>query len=271
MEKKHYVLVHGACHGAWSWYKLKPRLESAGHLVSVLDMAASGIHPAKIEDLASMSDYSEPLLKFLASLPPNEKVVLVGHSLAGLNLAVAIDRFPDKVSLAVFLAAFMPDTQHKPSYVLEQYNERMPAEEWMDTQFRQRGSITTMFFGPQFLSSKLYQLSPTEDLELAKALIRPGSLFVEDLSKANNFSEEGYGSVPCGYIVCDEDEGIPLKFQQWMIQNFGVDETVEIKGADHMAMLSKPQELCHALLAIASNHVLVYCLKPNIIRRSLWG
>ncbi|XP_028764013.1 salicylic acid-binding protein 2 [Neltuma alba] len=255
MEKKHYVLVHGACHGAWSWYKLKPRLESAGHLVSVLDMAASGIHPAKIEDLASMSDYSEPLLKLLASLPPNEKVVLVGHSFAGMNLAVAIDRFPDKVSLAVFLAAFMPDTQHKPSYVLEQYNERTPAEEWTDIKFRQCGSITTLLFGPESLSSKIYQLSPTEDLELAKALIRPGSLFLEDLSKVNNFSEEGYGSVPRGYIVCDEDKLIPLKFQQWMIQNFGVDETVEIKGADHMAMLSKPQELCHAGFALGAHQI----------------
>lgn len=252
MENKHYVLVHGACHGAWSWYKLKPRLESVGHRVSVLDLAASGIYPCKIEDLATMSEYSAPLLKLLASLHPHEKVVLVGHSLAGLNLAVAIDRFPDKVSLAVFLAAFMPDTIHKPSYVLEQYIEKMPAQGWMDTQFRECGSITTMFFGPQFLSSKLYQLSPMEDLELAKVLIRPGSLFVEDLSRAKNFSKEGYGSVPRAYIVCNEDEAIPTKFQRWMIQNFGVDETVEIKDADHMAMLSKPQELCSALLAIAS-------------------
>ncbi|KAI9089335.1 hypothetical protein K1719_029614 [Acacia pycnantha] len=254
MEKKHYVLVHGACHGAWSWYKLKLRLESAGHRVTALDMAASGIHPSKIEDLATMSDYSEPLLKFLASLPPNEKVVLVGHSLGGFNLAVASDRFPDKVSLAVFSAAFMPDTHHKPSYVLDQYIERTPPEGWMDTQFRECGSITTMLFGPQFLSSKLYQLSSTEDLELVKALIRPGSMFVDDLSRAKNFSKKGYGSVPRGYIVCKEDMAIPLKFQRWMIENFGVNETVEIKDADHMSILSKPQELCDALLAISSKY-----------------
>ncbi|XP_028764024.1 methylesterase 1-like [Neltuma alba] len=254
MEKKHYVLVHGACHGAWCWFKLKPRLESAGHRVSVLDLAASGIHPAKIEDLATISDYSEPLFKLLASLPPNEKVALVGHSSGGLNLAVAIDRFPDKVSLAVFLTAFMPDTRHKPSYVLEQYMERTPAEGWMDTQFRDCGSTTTMLFGPQFLSSKLYQLSPTEDLELAKTLIRPGSLFVDDLSKANNFSQEGYGLVPRAFIACNQDQAITMEFRQWMIQNAGVDEVLEIRDADHMAMLSKPQELCDALLQAASNY-----------------
>jgi len=49
-KKKHFVLVHGLGHGAWCWYKLKPLLESAGHKVTVLDLAASGIDTQKIED-----------------------------------------------------------------------------------------------------------------------------------------------------------------------------------------------------------------------------
>lgn len=118
--QKHFVLVHGACHGAWSWYKLKPRLESAGHRVTALDLAASGINRKAIQDVHTMYEYTEPLLEFLASLPPKEKVVLVGHSLGGLNIALAMDKYPEKVAVGVFMAAFMPDTKHKPSYVLEQ-------------------------------------------------------------------------------------------------------------------------------------------------------
>ncbi|KAI9089264.1 hypothetical protein K1719_029543 [Acacia pycnantha] len=34
---------------------------------------------------------------------------------------------------------------------------------------------------------------PSYDVELAKALMRPASFFVDDLAKANKFSEEGYG------------------------------------------------------------------------------
>ena len=67
-----------------------------------------------------MHEYSQPLLEMMATLPPNEKVILVGHSLGGLNLAVAMEKFPEKVSVAVFLTAFMPDTLHRPSYVLDQ-------------------------------------------------------------------------------------------------------------------------------------------------------
>ncbi|XP_020238602.2 methylesterase 2 [Cajanus cajan] len=118
-QRKHYVLVHGACHGAWCWYKLKPLLESAGHKVTVLDLAASGINMKRIEDVVTFSEYSEPLLQLLATLAQNEKIVLVGHSLGGLSIALAMDKFPEKVAVAVFLTAVIPDTEHKPSYVLE--------------------------------------------------------------------------------------------------------------------------------------------------------
>lgn len=120
MEHKHFVLVHGACHGAWCWFKIKPLLEAAGHRVTLLDMAASGIDTRPIQDIRSMEEYSEPLLKTLARLPPNEKVILVGHSLGGMNLAVAMEKYSDKIAVSVFLTAFVPDTHHKPSYVLDQ-------------------------------------------------------------------------------------------------------------------------------------------------------
>lgn len=119
-EKKHFVLVHGAGHGAWCWYKVKPLLEASGHRVTALDMAASGINRKDIHEVYSIHEYSQPLLEMMAALPSNEKVILVGHSLGGFNLAVAMEEFPEKVSVAVFLTAFMPDTLHDPSYVLDQ-------------------------------------------------------------------------------------------------------------------------------------------------------
>ncbi|KAK8471530.1 hypothetical protein PHAVU_003G248025 [Phaseolus vulgaris] len=253
-EKKHFVLVHGACHGAWCWYKLKPRLESGGHKVTALDLAASGINLQKIEDVGTFSEYSEPLLQLLATIPPNEKVILVGHSLGGLNIALAMEKFPERVEVAVFLTAVVPDIERKPSYVLQKYNESIPAPNWSDNEFLQSGNKTVVVFGPKFISTKLYQGSSIQDIELAKTLLRPGSLFIEDLSQQTIFSKEGYGSVPMAFIVCTEDLGIPLDFQLWMIQNAGVNDVVEITGADHMAMLSKPQELCDSLQQIAAKY-----------------
>ncbi|GLU13620.1 hypothetical protein SLE2022_302460 [Rubroshorea leprosula] len=259
IKQRHFILVHGLCHGAWCWYKLIPRLQSAGHRVTAVDLAGSGTNLKSIgQDVLTFDEYTEPLLKILASLTPNEKVILVGHSLGGLNLALAMDRYPDKVSVGVFLTAYMPDTTNQPSYVIDQRFEGVTQEMVLDTQFISSGSsqnpLSTMIFGPNFMSYWLYHLCPMEDVELAKTLVRAGSLFQEDLSKANKFSEQGYGSVARVFVVCKEDKAIDETAQRWMIENYPPEDVMEIDGADHMAMMSNPQELCDCLSKIAKKY-----------------
>ena len=118
-NKKHIILVHGACHGAWSWHKVTTQLRSAGYQVTVPDLAASGVDERRFQDLRSFIHYSQPLLDILACLPPGERVILVGHSLGGLNIALAMDRFPEKIAAAVFVTALMPDSVNPPSYVVD--------------------------------------------------------------------------------------------------------------------------------------------------------
>ncbi|XP_058081377.1 salicylic acid-binding protein 2-like [Magnolia sinica] len=254
-NRKHFVLVHGACHGAWCWYKVATLLRSAGNQVTIMDLTASGINPKKFEDeVFTFLDYSQPLLDIMASLPPEERVILVGHSLGGMNLAVAMDRYPEKVSVAIFVTALMPDSSNRPSYVMDKLLETTSVDFFLDTQFdsdRGPGKPSTALFGPKFISQKLYQLSPPEDITLATTLVRVGSLFREDLSNAPIFSEERYGSVSRVFIICDEDETVPKDFQHWMIENNPVKKVKVINGSDHMAMICKPQELCHYLLEIA--------------------
>ncbi|XVE82726.1 hypothetical protein DITRI_Ditri16bG0029300 [Diplodiscus trichospermus] len=71
-----------------------------GHKATAFDMAASGIHPKQVDEIHSFADYFEPLMAFMASLPPDEKpyekVMLVRHSLGGLCISIATERFPKK-------------------------------------------------------------------------------------------------------------------------------------------------------------------------------
>ncbi|XP_015067105.1 salicylic acid-binding protein 2-like [Solanum pennellii] len=257
--KKHFVLVHGACHGSWCWYKLKPLLEAAGHKVTALDMAASGIDLRKIEEIRTLVDYTAPLMEFMESLPHEEKVVLVGHSYGGINLGLAMEKYSQKIFAAVFLTVLMPDSAHVSSYVLDQYFERTPTKNWCDTQFVSYGSpeepLTSIFLDPKLLAHRFYQLCSPEDVALASTLIRPSSLFIEHLSKAKYFTDEGYGSVNKVYIICTEDKVLPKEFQQWQIDNIeSVIDVKEVKGADHMAMLCMPKQLCDTLLEIVHKY-----------------
>ncbi|XP_071906293.1 norfluorocurarine synthase 1-like [Coffea arabica] len=255
-QRKHFVLVHGACHGAWCWYKLKPLLESAGQRVTAIDLSAAGINPKRLDEVYTLEDYSSPLLELMASIPPAEKVVLVGHSYGGFNLALAMENYPEKISTAIFVTAFMPDILHPRSYPLEQcLAGQSPEMDSLDrevsTYGTQEKARKSLLFGPLYLSARLYQLCSVEDLELAKLLVRPTLHLLEDLAKEKPFSAEKYGSVKRAYIVCKEDKVLTSDFQRSLIENIEVTEVKEIKDADHMVMLSKPQELCQNLLDIA--------------------
>jgi len=60
----------------------------------------------------------------------------VGHSLGGLNIALAMDKFPEKVEVGVFLTAVVPDIERKPSYVLEKVCFSASSQNILPTNFR---------------------------------------------------------------------------------------------------------------------------------------
>ncbi|XP_010453058.1 PREDICTED: alpha-hydroxynitrile lyase-like [Camelina sativa] len=252
MERKHhFVLVHNAFHGAWIWYKVKPLLESAGHRVTAVELSASGIDPRPIQAVDNFDEYSKPLIETLKSLPENEGVILVGSSFGGISIALAADIFPAKIKVLVFLNAFLPDTTHLPSHVLDKYMELPGGLEDCEFSSHQtrNGTMGLMKMGPKFMKTRLYQNCPIEDYELAKMLHRQGLFFQEDLSKQEKFSVEGYGSVQRVYVMSSEDKAIPCDFIRWMFDNFNVSKVYEIDGGDHMLMLSKPQQLLNTLSA----------------------
>ncbi|KAL7194131.1 hypothetical protein ACSBR1_034531 [Camellia fascicularis] len=119
---KHFVLVHGICHGAWCWYKLATLLRAAGHRVTAFDLGGYGVDPRRLNEMASISDYLQPLMEFMASLPihDDEKVVLVGHNYGGLDISPAMERFPEKISVGVFITAYMPSCQHPTATLIQE-------------------------------------------------------------------------------------------------------------------------------------------------------
>ncbi|KAG7641810.1 unnamed protein product [Arabidopsis thaliana] len=258
-NKKRFVLVHGLCHGAWCWYKVKTHLEAIGHCVTAVDLAASGVNMTRLEEIQTLKDYCKPLLEFLNSLGSDEdKVILVAHSMGGIPAALASDIFPSKIAAIVFLTAFMPDTRNLPAYVYQKLIRSVPQEGWLDTVFGTYGKhecpLEFALFGPKFMAKNLYQLSPVQDLELAKMLVRVNPIITNNLAGTRSFTEEGYGTVTRIYIVCGEDMAVPEDYQWWMIKNFPPKEVMEIKCADHMAMFSKPHELCALLVEIACKY-----------------
>ncbi|XP_058081451.1 methyl jasmonate esterase 1-like isoform X2 [Magnolia sinica] len=123
MEKEsrmHFVLVHGLSHGAWCWYQVATLLRSDGHKVTVPDLAASGINLKRLDEVQSVHDYFQPLMEIMASLNPDERVIVVGHSFAGIGVALAMEKYPEKILVAVFPTAVMPGLGGPPLAIIKE-------------------------------------------------------------------------------------------------------------------------------------------------------
>jgi pimeloyl-ACP methyl ester carboxylesterase len=116
----HFVLIHGVCHGAWCWYRVATALKAAGHRVTMRDMAGCGASTGRGEEVPSFEEYSRPLLDVVAALSEGEKAFLVAHSFGGQSLALAMERYPEKVAVAVFVTATMPAAGKPMTYAFKQ-------------------------------------------------------------------------------------------------------------------------------------------------------
>ncbi|KAL0536310.1 hypothetical protein IC582_025254 [Cucumis melo] len=253
---KHFVLVHGACLGAWSWYKLSTLLRSAGHRVTALDMAGAGIDPREAESL-TFNEYVEPLRSFMAEVGEDEKVILVGHSQGGLCISKAMEEYPEKICVAVFVVAAMPGPALNASFLIGELRKRL--DFGPDSRYTYGNGPTspptTLTFGPLFLAASVFNKSPPEDLTLGRILVRPTHLFGgEQWNKDLVLTKERYGAVKRVFVVSDKDKVIKKNFQKWVIRRNPPNGVVEVKGSDHMVMMSKPLDLFNILSHIARQY-----------------
>ena len=73
---KTFVLVHGACHGAWCWFKLACLLQGSGHRVSCIDLAGAAGSLVDPNNVRWFDEYDAPLIEFMAALPDGHKVTV---------------------------------------------------------------------------------------------------------------------------------------------------------------------------------------------------
>ncbi len=121
-----FVLVPGAWLGAWSWKRVVPVLEKAGHEAYPVTLTGMGerVHLASndvgmetaIRDVLNVVKYNEI-----------DRFVLVGHSFAGKVAAAVADRAHEKVERVIYLDAFRPEKVRTPQGGFDPSGEFGPA------------------------------------------------------------------------------------------------------------------------------------------------
>ena len=103
-----YVLIPGACHGAWCFDDLATALRAAGHRVRsyTLTGVAERAHLANAG--VNLETHITDVLAALAAEPEADDLVLAGHSYGGMVITGVADRIPHRVDALVYLDALVP-------------------------------------------------------------------------------------------------------------------------------------------------------------------
>lgn len=234
----HFLLVHGALHGAWCWYKVVAGLEGAGHRVTAVDLPSAGIDgvPAASVTLQAQVDRVVAVLDALG-----EPVVLVGHSAGGPVISMAADARPALVEKLVYVAAFL--LPNGASMAVE-------ASRDPDALFLSNLVVNpdgTMDVKVDGRREVFYGACSTRDVALAQALLKPIALRTTTDALVVG---AGFAGVRRFYVTCRDDRAISAGLQQSMYTALPCERVFRI-ATDHSPFLSRPSALLRILSRIA--------------------
>lgn len=101
------VLVHGAWQSNGTWDVLAPLLEKRGHRVITPVLSGLGTDRSRLSPHITLQQHVGDVLGELSKSP--DRVIVVGHSYAGMIISGVAERNPTQVRRLVFLDAFIPE------------------------------------------------------------------------------------------------------------------------------------------------------------------
>ena len=228
----HFVLVHGAWHGAWCWEQVVPRLGARGHSARAIDLPGHGQDP-KPPGAVSFDDYMSRMGDVIEAAP--EPPILVGHSLGGAVITAAAYRWPERIGALVYLCAMLPDAPD--------FFSRFQATSALTGGVRPSPDGSVMELDPAVVRDAFYHDCSDADAARAAARLRPqpagGFRVTFELAPGR------FGRVPRHYIECTQDRAIDIATQRSMHAKMPC--TVHTLDASHSPFFSMPDRLVDVL------------------------
>jgi pimeloyl-ACP methyl ester carboxylesterase len=231
-SKPTIVLVHGAFAESASWDGVAAKLLKDGYPVVAV---ANPLRGLKYD-----ADYVSTVLKSI-----DGPVVLVGHSYGGSVITdVAVEG--TNVKSLVFVAGLAPDSGESASGL----GKKFPAGTLGD-------ALAPPVVQPDgkhdlyILQNKFWKQFAADVPESKAALMGAEQRPVTAEALNDPSSEPSWKKLPSHFIYGTADKNIPADLHEFMAKRAGAKETVGVKGASHVVMISHP-ELVSAMIERAA-------------------
>ena len=240
---KNYVLVHGAWGSAWEFEDVTKLLSADGSNVVAPDLPGHGENPAAIEAV-TMQAYVDHLIRVITNI--NEKVILVGHSLAGAVISQVAEHIPEKIDRLVYVAAFLPKNGDVPIELMQgdEKGELLPRIDFSQDQ-------TYATLKEEVIVNQL--LHDVADPEVVKRWIPVLSIkqATQPFMTALSLSEKAFGSVPKYFVRAKLDKVMSLGLQNEMIGNWPVEQVYTLESG-HFPLTSMADQLSETIQKITA-------------------
>ncbi len=235
-----FVLVHGGWSGGWTWEKVVPLLEEAGHEVEAPDLPGHGEDRTPIPEV-SFQSYADRISGVLDA--QTEPVVLVGHSSGGSVISQAAEQRPDKVKMLVYLAAFLLRDGEVLLSVAANDTESLILPNLV---MSEDGSSATI--REDVIREGLLADCSDEDVKRAKSRFVPQAL--APFATPITVTEDNFGRVPRVYIETLQDRAVSPSFQKEMYERLPCQKVISM-DTSHSPFFSAPEELAGHLEFLA--------------------
>lgn len=226
------VLVHGAWMDASAWYKVTPILEKKGYEVITVNLPAHGKDTTPYEKV-QLQSYVDAVKNAIGE----KKVILVGHSMAGIVISQVAEQIPTQIIKLIYLAAYLPQNGEslyqisqgdKDSHIGKYWRQEDPAH-YSPASIASEGIKEC--FAADARQKDVDHLITNHKADALAPMATPVSL------TAANF-----GSIKKEYIHTTQDNAVSYYLQKLMVAKTKVDEVYTLETS-HSPFFSKPQEL----------------------------
>lgn len=234
-----FILIHGACHGGWCWYKVVALLENRGHTAIAPDLPSHGTNKTPVSTV-SFQTYVDSVCKIIDAQP--EPVVLVGHSMGGGIITQVAEYRPDKIKTLVYITGLLPTNGQSLSEALPPPTESVALANVVMAE--DRSSITVR---EEALREAFYGDCSIEDVALAKLLLVPQA--TAPLATPVRTTTANFGRIPRVYIECRQDRTFTQFFQKKWYAAQPCQKVIAM-DTSHSPFFSAPGELAAHLDAL---------------------
>lgn len=233
-----YVLVHGAWSDESAWGFIRNDLAKNANVIAV-NLPAHGADNTYGAGIG-LNDYAKTVTDVVNK--QKGKVILVGHSMAGVIISQVAENIPNKIDKLIYIAAYLPKNGETVTGITNKFLNNKPIEVF---EFNKDYSLVSIKKDalvnvvcadcPDFMKEILIKYHRAE----------PTKGFNDKVVLTAKFA-----GIPKYYISTKNDHAVPYGLQKQMIRDNGTVKKVYEIETSHLPFVVKPKEVISILSSI---------------------